>query len=231
MNGLRIVFRLALLIALGIDLSRLPATGQTTPLQEARPPAPGLRRLTGDDARRADGLDKAIDAALKADRLDQVIARAEELLAMRTRAQGPNHFETVIEEWRLKTMRRVASMPKEDRAAYRSAATMSEHAQTLDAEGKYAAAQPLYEKALEIFRRLLADDYPDTANSYAWLASNLQGQGKYAQAQPLNQKVLEIHRRLFTDDHPYTAASYNNVGSSRVDLQACKLEYSIVSPK
>ena len=25
--------------------------------------------------------------------------------------------------------------------------------------------------------------------------------------------------------------SYNPVGSSRVDLQACKLEYSIVSPK
>jgi hypothetical protein len=35
----------------------------------------------------------------------------------------------------------------------------------LNAQGKYAAAQPLYEKALEIRRRLLTDDHPDTASS------------------------------------------------------------------
>ena len=55
---------------------------------------------------------------------------------------------------------------------------------------------PLYEKALEIHRRLLTDDHPDTAKSYGNLAVNLNAQGKYAEAQPLYEKALEIHRRL-----------------------------------
>ena len=34
-------------------------------------------------------------------------------------------------------------------------------AANLNAQGKYAQAQPLYEKALEIRRRLLTDDHPE----------------------------------------------------------------------
>ena len=63
------------------------------------------------------------------------------------------------------------------------------------------------EKALEIHRRLLSDDHPDTASSYNNLAVNLDAQGKYAQAQPLYEKALEIHRRVLTDDHPDTATA------------------------
>ena len=87
-------------------------------------------------------------------------------------------------------------------------------AYNLNAQGKYAQAQPLYEKALEINRRLLTDDHPCTANSYNNLAYNLNAQGKYAQAQPLFEKALEIRRRLLTDDHPDTADSYNNVAAN-----------------
>ena len=211
MKALRVVFRLGLLIGLGIAIPGSPTTAQTTSPKEAQPPAPGLRKLTGDDAKRAEELDKAIEAALKADRWDEAIAKAEELLALRTRVQGPKHFETVNAEWRLKTLRRVAPMPNEDRVAYQSANTMNEQAETLYAQGKYAQAQPLFEKALEIRRRLLTDDHPDTAESYNNLAYNLDAQGKYAQAQPLYEKALEIRRRLLTDDHPDTADSYNNL--------------------
>ena len=65
---------------------------------------------------------------------------------------------------------------------------MNEQAEVLYAQGKYAQAQPLFEKALEIRRRLLTDDHPDTANSYNNLAVNLNAQGKYAQAQPLSRR-------------------------------------------
>ena len=53
-------------------------------------------------------------------------------------------------------------------------------AYNLNAQAKYAAAQPLFEKALEIRRRLLTDDHPDTAGSYNDFAYNLNAQGKYA---------------------------------------------------
>ena len=87
-------------------------------------------------------------------------------------------------------------------------------ATNLHAQGKYALAQPLFEKALEIRRRRLTDDHPDTASSYNNLAYNLHAQGKYAQAQPLFEKALEIYRRLLSDDHPHTATSYNNVADN-----------------
>jgi tetratricopeptide (TPR) repeat protein len=79
------------------------------------------------------------------------------------------------------------------------------------AQGKYAQAQPLLEKALEIRRRLLTDDHLDTSESYDFLAANLNAQGRYAQAQPLYEKALEVRRRLLTDDHHDTAANYNNL--------------------
>src|SRR5207248_684820 len=81
-------------------------------------------------------------------------------------------------------------------------------------QGKYAAAQPLLEKALDIRRRLLTDDHPLTANSYNNVAANLNAQGQYAAAQPLVEKALEIDRHLLSDDHPRTANSYNNLASN-----------------
>src|SRR5207237_297539 len=85
--------------------------GQTPAPPAGQPTAPGLRQLSGDDARRAEELDKAIAAALKADRWDEAIARAEERLALRAQVQGPKHFEAVEAEWLLKALRRVAPMP------------------------------------------------------------------------------------------------------------------------
>jgi tetratricopeptide (TPR) repeat protein len=217
MKALGVVFRLGLLIGLGIEIPGWPATAQTLSPLGSQTPAPGLRKLTGDDARRAEELDKAIEAVLKADRWDEAIARAQELLALRAKVQGPKHFETVNAEWHLKTLRRMAPMPEADRVAYRSANTMNEQAQALRARGKYAQAQPLCEKALEIHRRLLSDDHPDTATSYNNLAVNLMNQGKHAQAQPLYEKALEIRCRLLSDDHPSTAGGYNNLA---LNLQA-----------
>ncbi|MGO9922371.1 MAG: tetratricopeptide repeat protein, partial [Isosphaeraceae bacterium] len=113
--------------------------------------------------------------------------------------------------WRLKALRRVAPMPHDDRVAYESAAAMHEQAETLFGQGKYAQAQPLYEKALAIRRRLLGDDHRDTAQCYHDLASDLHAQEKFALGEPLSRKALDIRRRLLTDDHPDTAQSYGNV--------------------
>jgi tetratricopeptide (TPR) repeat protein len=201
-------------VALFVLSFPIPARPQSPPPAGSvpgQPAAPGLLKLTGEDARHAEELDKAIEAALKADRWNEAMARAQELLALRTRIQGPKSFETVNEEWRVKTLGRVAPMPKEDRVAYQSASTMTEQAETLNAQGKYAAAQPLYEQALAIRRRLLSDEHPDTAESYNNVAYNLYAQGKYAAAQPLYETALAIRRRLLSEDHPHTASSYHTL--------------------
>ncbi len=214
MNALRVVSRSGLLIGFWIVIAGPPATAQTAPPKEVQSPAPGLRKLAGDDARHAGELDKAIEAAMKADRWGEAIARAEELLALRARVQGPGHFETVGADWQLRTLCRLAPMPLEDRVAYRSLHALDEQAETLLSQGKYAQAQPLFEKALEIRRRLLTDEHPDTATACGNLAANLNALGKYAQAQPLFEKAMEVHRRLLTDEHPNTASAYNNLARS-----------------
>jgi len=209
------MFRTLLAPLLGslIMLIPSPACGQV-PEPKAlpgQPRAPGLRKLTGDDEKRAQQLDEQIDAALKADHWNEAIALEEVLLALRTRVQGAKQYETVNEDWYLKMLRRLAPMPREDRIAYVSAATIDQQAEALSSRGEYPQAQPLFEKALGIRRRLLADDFPDVARSYNTLASNLDAQAKYAAAQPLYHRALEIYRRLLTDDHPFTAGSYTNV--------------------
>ena len=58
-------------------------------------------------------------------------------------------------------------------------------------------------------------------------------------AEPPARKILaiaDVHRKIYQHDAVSHALATierlgREVGSSRVDLQACKLEYSIVSPK
>jgi tetratricopeptide (TPR) repeat protein len=184
------------LLFLVIDPSVL---GQTPTPPPGQPATPGLVKLTGADAKRAEELDKTIDAALKADRWDEAIVKTRELLALRAKVQGPKHFETVDAQRALRALRRVAPMPKEVRAAYGSANSLNEEALKLYSKGKYGQAQPLFEKALEINRRLLTNDHHQTATGHNNLAVNLYAQGKYAQAQLLYKKALEIRRRLLKE--------------------------------
>jgi tetratricopeptide (TPR) repeat protein len=181
------------------------------PPATAHSPAAAPRKLSGDNDKLAKELDGRIETAIRADHWEEAIARANDLVSLRRRAQGPEHFETVTEEWRLKTLRRVSSHSNDERAAYQRANTATQQADILNALGQYAKAQPLYEKALEIRRRLLNDDYPETATSYNDAAYNLSALGKHSQAQALYEKALEIKRRLLTDEHPDTATAYNNV--------------------
>ena len=115
-----------LLAASAIGTTIVPATGQTTAGTDTRSSAPQLRKLTGDDAKRAEELDKAIEAAVKADRFGEAISSAEELVALRTQAQGPGHFDTTNAEWRLKTLRQASLMPYDDRFTLRSASALIE---------------------------------------------------------------------------------------------------------
>ena len=62
-------------------------------------------------------------------------------------------------------------------------------------QGRFAQAQPIYEKALEIRRHLVADDNLDIAQSCNNLGMCLLHQGQHAQAQPLLEKSLEIPAR------------------------------------
>ena len=212
-NHHRVVFLLGLQIGLGFELTGGNTTAQMVAPKDEPPSPSTLRKLTGDDARRARELNQAIEDALLAGSWDEAIAQAEEMVAWRTKILGPWNYGVVSDEWRLRTLRRVSAMPEEDQKSFRLALDLSRRARTLAGKRKYAEAQPLYEEALGILRRILTDEHPDTAGSYEDLAVNLHAQGRYGQAQPLYERVLEIRRRVLTDEHAETARSYQYLAS------------------
>jgi tetratricopeptide (TPR) repeat protein len=77
----------------------------------------------------------------------------------------------------------------------------------------YTQAQPLYERALAIYERVLGPDHPDTAASLSNLALLLRAQGDLAGARPLFERALAIRERVLGPDHPNTAESLNNLAS------------------
>ena len=56
---------------------------------------------------------------------------------------------------------------------------------TLEARHQYARAEPMYVEALDIRRRVLGADPPDTATSINNLAGLYESMGEYARAAPL----------------------------------------------
>jgi len=83
--------------------------------------------------------------------------------------------------------------------------------ETYRALGRYEHAEPQLEKALEIRKRVLGDDHPDTLRSMNNLAFLYMRQGRYAEAEPIFRKALASQRRVLGDDHPDTLLSMNNL--------------------
>ena len=86
------------------------------------------------------------------------------------------------------------------------------------AQGKYAEAEPLYQRSLRIREKALGREHPDIALSLNNLATLYNNQGKYAEAEPLFQRSLAIHEKVFGPDHPFTVAVRSNLAQNRASL-------------
>jgi tetratricopeptide (TPR) repeat protein len=71
-------------------------------------------------------------------------------------------------------------------------------------EGRYAEAEPLYRRELDIRRRVYGDGRPETAWAMGDLADFLSRTGKGVEAAPLAWQFLAVIRRVY-GDHPITA--------------------------
>jgi eukaryotic-like serine/threonine-protein kinase len=79
-------------------------------------------------------------------------------------------------------------------------------------EQQWALAKESYERALEIDRRLLGDDYPRLAIYLGNLATVAQNMGDLKQAEALFREAIERNQRAYGDRHPETAAAKENYG-------------------
>jgi serine/threonine protein kinase/tetratricopeptide (TPR) repeat protein len=78
--------------------------------------------------------------------------------------------------------------------------------------GKYKAAEPHLERALQLRQSQLGEEHPDTLKSMDRLAWLYSRQGRYKEAEPLFVKVLKIRRRVPGEEHPDTLKSMAYLG-------------------
>ena len=87
-----------------------------------------------------------------------------------------------------------------------------EQAQALDKqaadayrEGRYAAAEPLYQQALQLRQSVLPPDRPAVVKSLTELGRVYRVEGRYAEAEPLFQTALAMREKTAGPDNPAVA--------------------------
>jgi eukaryotic-like serine/threonine-protein kinase len=79
--------------------------------------------------------------------------------------------------------------------------------------GLYPQAQSLLTRAVDIRRRILGPQNPDTLAAMSSLGWNLMEEGRYADAERLDRETLDIRRRVLGTEHPDTLRSMNNLSA------------------
>ena len=101
---------------------------------------------------------------------------------------------------------------------------LSEMATYLRDRARYSEAEPLFQRALQIRRRLLGADHLDTARSLNALAELFRQQGRFEQAEQLLLQALAVRKQCLGTHHPDVARNLNNLAilywQQRKDKQA-----------
>jgi tetratricopeptide (TPR) repeat protein len=99
------------------------------------------------------------------------------------------------------------------------------------AQGKYAQAVPLYERALAIQGAMLGREHPLVALTLNNLAALYHAQGKYYKAEPLYERSLAIREKTLGREHPDVLASLTGLAAvyrrRGMDAEAAELDARI----
>jgi tetratricopeptide (TPR) repeat protein len=81
-------------------------------------------------------------------------------------------------------------------------------------QARFAEAEKLQREQLELSRRVMGPEHPNTLGSMGNLASTLADQERYAEAQELERQTTELQTRVLGPDHPSTMGNLMNLGFS-----------------
>ncbi len=199
-----------------------------------QPPQPARPALPDEAAREVEELGAKIQAQHEAflkgesDSLEEAIALAERVLAIRLRHEGPEsdagsrwtdakgrpaEWYEVGDARRLADeLRLLAGIPAERRAELASLIGLDQEAERLYGAGRSSEALAMFERPLEVRRRVLGDEHKDTLTSMNDVGLMLVAQAKLAEAEPYLREALAGRRRVLGDEHRNTLGSLNNMG-------------------
>jgi tetratricopeptide (TPR) repeat protein len=80
------------------------------------------------------------------------------------------------------------------------------------AQKLFEEAKPFYEKALDIWEKVLKEENANLAATLNNLAGLYEAEGEYDKAKPMYERALKIWDEVVEDDHPNISATINNLG-------------------
>ena len=80
--------------------------------------------------------------------------------------------------------------------------------------GRSLEAREILQDQLDVRRRVLGEEHPDTLTAMANLASSLRALGDAQAARKLEEQTLEVSRRVLGEEHPDTLTAMANLASS-----------------
>jgi tetratricopeptide (TPR) repeat protein len=86
------------------------------------------------------------------------------------------------------------------------------------AQGDYTGARWLGERVLDVRKRVLGEEHPDTLTAMGNLAMTLSAQGDHASARRLEERALEARKRVLGEEHPDTLKSMSSLAVTLSEL-------------
>jgi len=91
-------------------------------------------------------------------------------------------------------------------------------ARILSEENRLTEAESLMQQTLDIQRRVLGPDHPETLKSMDSLATVMNGEGRYSDAAKLERETLDVQRRVLAPDNPDAAVVEYNLACNLAHL-------------
>jgi tetratricopeptide (TPR) repeat protein len=88
---------------------------------------------------------------------------------------------------------------------------LDNYGRCLLSDGRYTEAEQPFVQAVEIRKKVLGQEHPNTLIGIANLASTFWNQGRWKEAEELVVQVMETRKRELGQEHPETLTSMNNL--------------------
>jgi CHAT domain-containing protein/tetratricopeptide (TPR) repeat protein len=136
----------------------------------------------------------------------------QEVLAIKTKLLGPQHWQVTDARLALADVDLLARFTLDQRRRLEEANRLNDQAAALWRQQKFAEAIPPAARAFEVRKELLGPEHPRTLTSMSNLGWDYRDAGRVAEAEPLLAETVRLRRKVLGEGHPSYALSLNVLG-------------------
>jgi tetratricopeptide (TPR) repeat protein len=136
----------------------------------------------------------------------------QELLSLKIKYRGEQHWETVDARLALADVERLAGLTPEQRSLLKEAKAIRAKAAELETQLAFDEALALGQQALEICDQILGPEHLQTADYRIYVGDLYDAVGNQPLAQQNYEQSLKVRETLLSAEHPLTAQNHDLLG-------------------